>query len=351
MATYVYTQPGADFESNIADAILGPEVEIDHDRPPLGSFVFGPAYDGTLFAIKDNLLYYCKPKQPEYWPALYYVEVTPPQEPLTTGVVHNGQVYVFSKSNAYYIQGTGHGTFLPFRRDSKTGAQSLRGAAAVPGKGIFHSGPDGIYLLSSASDVKLTEQTLEPLFRGEDAEGMVGVSEMETSWLWPFKNSLYFGYSSSGQSYPGNVLAMNLDTGKTAYHVYNDGSVVQIRAITTDVENSRLLVGDSTGYVRVIESPLYTTDSDEPIEFDVKSKEYGLQTRAHFPRFVKYDVDATDAEEVTGELYLDGDLHQSHTITGERITKRRLVATGNGARASVRIHGTGPASIYLTEFE
>lgn len=348
---YVYTTPGADFESNIDDAILGPEVETDHDRPPLGSFVFGPAYDGTLFAIKNNLLHYCKPKQPEYWPALYYIEVSPPQRPLKTGVIHNGQVHVFSENDIYYIQGTGHGTFLPFRRDCKTGAQSLRGALAVPGKGIFHTGPDGIYLYTASADVKLTEQNLEPIFRGETVEGLPGVSTMSTSWLWAFRNYLYFGYSSSGQGYPGNVLAMNLDTNKVQQFIYNDGSVIQIRAITTDKENKRLLIGDATGYVRVIESSSYTDDSGTAIEFDVKSKDFELQTRSHFPRFVKYDVDASDAEEVTGELFLSGESHQSHTITGSRNTKRRLVATGNGNRAAIRISGSGPTAIYLTEFE
>ncbi len=351
MATYVYSQPLSDFESNIEDSILGPELEVDHDRPPLGSYVFGPTYDGTLFAIKDNRLYYCKPKQPEYWPELYYVEVSPPQRPLLTGAIHNGQVHVFSETDIYYIQGTGHGVFLPFRRDCKTGAQSMRGALAVPGKGIFHTGPDGIYLYNSAADVKITETTLEPIFRGEDAEGMPGVATMSTSWLWQFGNHLYFGYASSGQSYPGNVLKLNLDTNRVEYYAYNDGSVVEIRTLAYDKANKRLLVGDNTGYIRVIESPSYTDDSGEPIEFDVKSKEFGLSTRAHFPRFVKYDVEASDAEEVEGELYLDGELHQSHAISGSRNTKRRLVATGNGNRASVRIYGSGPVSIYLTEFE
>jgi hypothetical protein len=351
MTTYTYTQPLASFESNIADSIMGPEVETDHDRPPLGSFVFGPAYDGTMFVIKDNLLYYSKPKQPEYFPALYYIEVSTPQHPLKTGVIHNGQVFVFSDTDAYYIQGTGNGTFLPFKRDAKTGAQSVRGAVAVPGKGIYHVGPDGIYLLGSGSDVKMTEQTLEPIFRGETVEGMAGVESLATSWLWPFGNNLYFGYASSGQGYPGNVLVMNLDTGKVAYYVYNDGSTVQIRAVATDATNKRLLIGDSAGYVRVIESPEYTDDSGTAISFDLKSKDFELQTRSHFPRFVKYDVEATDADSVTGELYLNGESHQTHTITGSRNTKRRLVATGNGQRAAIRISGSGPATIYLTEFE
>src|SRR3990167_6752976 len=122
MTTYVYTQPGSDFESNIADSILGPEVEIDHDRPPLGSFVFGPAYDGTCFILKDNLLYYCKPKQQEYWPTLYFIEVSTPQFPLKTGVFHNGQPFALSANEIYYVQGTGNGTFFPLPMKAKTGA-------------------------------------------------------------------------------------------------------------------------------------------------------------------------------------------------------------------------------------
>ena len=347
-----YTTPIDEFDTSTSDGALGPEVQFDRDRPPLGSFVFGPAYDGTCFILKDNRLYYCKPKQPEAWPALYYIEVGPISFPLTSGLLHNGQVYCFNQNDIFYVQGTGNGTFLPLRRDCKTGAQSIRGALSVSGRGIYHTGPDGIYLYTASSDAKITEQTLEPIFRGETTEGIPGVSTMTSSWLFAYGNNLYFGYRSSGQDQPGNVIVMNLDTGKTAYFVYNDGSDVLIRAIAHDRENKRLLVGDNSGFVRVIESPLYTDDSGESIAFDVKSKELTLPTRAHFPRFIKYDVDASDDDAtVTGELYLDGVSHQSHTITGNRITKRRQIGTGNGQKASIRISGTGPVSIYTTEFE
>jgi len=345
-----YTMPVDEFDTSTADSALGGEIQYDRDRPPLGSFVFGPAYDGTCFILKDNRLYYCKPKQPEAWPELFYIEVGQPQFPLKTGVIHNGQVYVFSKSRVHYIQGTQDGTFLPFERDSKTGAQTIRGAVSVSGKGIYHTGPDGIYLFTSGSDQKITERTLEPLFRGDDKEGMNGVDTMSGSWLHRYGNHLYFGYRSTGQSYPGNIIALNLDTDRIAYYTYNDGSAIHISALTNDVENSRLLVGDATGFVRVIENALYSDDSGEAIAFDIKGKDFTLPTRAHFPRWVKYDVDASNAT-VTGELILDGVSHQSHTVTGDRITKRRLVGTGNGERATVRISGTGPAEIFTAEFE
>lgn len=48
------------------DATLGSEVATTHDTPPAGTYIAGPAFDGTCFIIKDNLLYYSLAKQPEY---------------------------------------------------------------------------------------------------------------------------------------------------------------------------------------------------------------------------------------------------------------------------------------------
>lgn len=344
------TAPLDNFDTSVSDGGLGAEVKTDRDRPPLGSFVFGPAYDGTCFAIKDNRLYYCKPKQPEAWPALYYIEVGPPEFPGVTGAFFGGQAHYFTKNNIWFIQGTGAGVFNPVPTNAKTGAQSVRGAVSVTGRGIFHTGPDGIYLFSGTHDKKVTEFALEPIFRGETVQGLPGVSDMSTSWLWVFKNHLYFGYAGTG-SYPDNVLVMNLETDRINHYSYNDGSSIQIRAITTDDTNNRLIVGDSTGFIRVIENKLYTDDSGEAISFEVQSKDMTLQTRKHFPRWVKYDVDASSATTCTGALLLDGAIHHTHTITGSRNTKRRLVGGDNGNKCAVRISGTGPATIYAAEFE
>ena len=346
-----YTMPFGDFDSPTSDGSLGGELVITLDRPPLGSFVFGPSYNGTCFILKDNRLYYCKPKQPEFWPALFFVEVGPIQFPLKTGLFYNQQPYVFSSNEIYYIAGTGDGTFLPSKTNARTGAQSIQGAVSVDGKGIYHTGPDGIYLFTNGIDKKITEDSLEPVFRGNTKEGLPGVSSMSTSWLVAFKNNLYFGYQSSGQSYPSNVLVLNLDSGKLAYFIYNDGSDVQIRTAVVDDANNRLLIGDNTGYVRVIESSLYTTDSSTVISWELQSKDFTLQTRKHFPRYMKYDIDASLATTCTGALLLDGTIHQSHTITGNRTTTRRLVGSGNGNRSAIRISGTGPATIYAAESE
>jgi hypothetical protein len=339
-----------DFDSNTSDSALGTQLHTDHDRPPAGSFVFGPAYDGTCFILNGNKLHYCKPKQPEYWPALYYIEVGAPQFALQTGVFHNGQSYVLSKNEIYYVQGTGDGVFLPLPMKAKTGAQSQGGAISVHGKGIYHTGPDGIYLFSG-TDEKVTEGNLEPIFRGEAVQGLPGVGDITQSWLHVYKNHLYFGYSTSSNKTPQNILVLNLDTNRLAYYVYNDGADIEISSITTDIKNDRIVVGDSQGFVRVIEDKSNTDDSGTAIDWSVQSKDFTLQTRRHFPRWVKYDVDVPTGSTASGELILDDVSHQTHTITGSRNTTRRLVGVGNGNKAATRISGTGPATVYAAEFE
>lgn len=349
--TYTYSNTLWHVDSGDSDGSLGDELETDHDRPPLGSFVIGPAYDGSCFILKDNLLYYCKSKRPEYWPALYYIEVGNLQMPLVTGVFHNGQLYVMSGIEIFYIQGTGEGNFFPLPMKAKTGAQSKMGAVSVTGKGIYHTGPDGIYFYASGIDTKITEDAFDRLFRGEDVNGMPGVSTMGTSWLNVYRNNLYFGYASSDADHPDNILVMNLDTGRTNHFAYNDGSPVEILAMAEDVQNKRLIVSDDSGYVRVIEAKDYADDSGEPIAWDIQSKDYMLSTRRHFPRWVKWDVDASSATSATGEYVLGGSVLTSHALTANRDTKRRLLDTGNGTSAALRIHGSGVVKIYAAEAE
>ncbi len=359
-STYLHDQDVAigttSVDTTTADASLGDEVETDHDRPPLGQVVLGPTYNGILFIIKDNLLYFAAAKQPEYWPTTNFIEVSTPQFPLKAGDFMNGQLYCFSKNEIFFIQGTGSSTFFPYPMKAKTGAQNIFGAVSVPGRGIFHTGSDGIYLFSG-TDQKMTEGNLEPIFRGETINGIAGVKktgdkpDLSTSWLFVFGNYLYFGYASTGYTYPNNVLVFNLVNNRMTYYVYNDGSQVEIRCLVRDEANNRTLIGDNSGYVREIEKISQTRDDTTEISWEAESKEFTLATRKHFPRWNKYDVDASSATSCTGYLRLDGSVHQSHTISGNRQVRRRLVDVNNGSRASIGFSGSGPAVIYGGESE
>ena len=400
-------------ETFTTDLSLGSEVATDHDRPPLNiTHLSGPTYNGTLLAIVGSKVYFCKPKQPEYWPTTYFIEVSQVQFPGQCIVFHNGQPYYHTKHKIHLISGTGFETFFPMQMESITGAQGPVGAVSVFGYGIFHVGTDGIYLYSS-TDSNITQAQFQPIFRGTESNGMPGAGCLRCSWLVPFRNKLYFGYPiSHGQyayshsweaenadteegyfggmgynftetntltvttwnevthsweadttvttydydtnstgpedRYPKDMLVFNLDNKRTSYMTHP----FELRAVAVDHNNDRLVAVDSGGYVWHLEDPAMEDDNDTDISWEVQSKDFTLQTRRHFPRWVKYDVDASDTSCVaTGSLIMDGSVHQTHTITGDRTTKRRLVTTGNGKKVSVKISGTGPVEIYAVEGE
>jgi hypothetical protein len=353
-STYLHDQDVAagtnGIDTNTADSALGSEVESNHDRPPLGAVVIGPSYNGICFILKDNLLYFCSSKRPEYWPTSNFIEVSTTQFPLKAGTFSNGQLYCASKNEIFFVQGTSASSFFPYPMKAKTGAQNVFGMITVQGKGIYHTGPDGVYLFSG-SDLKITEQTLEPIFRGETVNGVRGVSDnLANSWLYSAGNYVYLGYTSSGNTYPTNVLAINMDTNKVAYYIYNDGSDIEIRCITKDETNNRTLIGGNDGYIREIEKPGLTQDETTDISWECESKEFTLATRKHFPRWNKYDADVQSGT-CNGHLILDGSAHQTHTITGSRNVRKRLVKEGNGSRASIRFSGSGVSTIYGAESE
>jgi len=144
----------------------------------------------------------------------------------------------------------------------------------------------------------------------------------------------------------------NITSGKTSYYKYP----FEVREACVDDYNDRLLIADTDGYIWKIEDPDYSTDyvsvsSCTAISWESESKEFTLQTRAHFPRWGKMDVDASRVTTAYGRLLLDGTIHQSWNLSGDRNTRKRLCATGNGKRMQVRIDGTGPVEIYAVESE
>jgi len=335
-------------DTSTTDANLGGEVDTDHNRPPLGSVVIGPLYNGLCFIIQDNLLYWCKDKQPEYWPTNNFIEVGPPQFPGKTAISLDGQLYVLTRNILWFIQGTTSGAFKPIPFESLAGSLNIFAAIGVKGRGIYHLGQDGIYLFSGGVDRKVSEKGFEPIFpdtAGDSGTTTNGVAlvpaDNTTLWLRQYQNSIYFHWGE------GNILATNLESNKTRYLKYD----LRLSAPTVDVTNALFFVGDSGSHIRQIEDPSVTTDIGNGIDWEVQSKDFTLQTRSHFPRWAKYDVDIGTATNLKGEIILDDVIHQAHTLTVSRKTKQRLIKEGNGERAAIRISGTGPATVYMAEME
>jgi hypothetical protein len=334
-------------DSHTSDSDLGAEVETDHNRPPLGSLVIGPMYNGICFIAKDNLLYWCKSKQPEYWPESNYIEVGPRQFPILCLISFDGQLYVLTKSQIWWIQGVTSSSFIPVPIESMCGAPNRFGAIGVKGRGIYHLGPDGLYLYFGGRDKKIST-AYEPIFpdagdsSGTDTNDVPAISaDTDSQWLIQYQNKLYFHYGN------GNMLVLNLDTERSYYYSYPE----RLYAPCVDKTNNFFLVCSNSRYILKIEDPTSTDDSGTAISWEIQSKDYTLQTRAHFPRWVKYDIDVSDATSVTGSLILDDVVHQTHSLTTSRSTERRLVKTGNGNRAALRVSGSAQVEIYAIEAE
>jgi hypothetical protein len=391
-------------DSTTADGSLGTIEHTDHNPPPSGmTLVAGPTFDGTLLGVVDNLLYFSKPKEPDYWPTADYIQCTARTFPLNSITFHNGQAYVLSMRHLNYIQGTGATTFFPLPMEAVTGARGRNGALSVHGHGIFHTGADGLYLYSG-QDVNTTQGPFRPIFRRVPKNGMPGATNMGNAMLVQFRNLLYFffpglngeyGYTQDWEAddeyfggtgyqittedetnereylfdweltyataadtdpkyrgevmelWPRNALVFNLDRKEWSFYQWD----TQFTAVAVDDHRDRLIAADRYGYIYHLEDLDADDDAGAAIDWEVQTKDYVLQTRAHFPRFIKYDVKADDAVSVTGTMILDDVVHQSHTLTGDRSVKRRLVTTGNGQRCSVRVTGSGPATIYALEAE
>jgi hypothetical protein len=339
-------------DSDTVDASLGSTVATDHDRPPLGTYTAGPSFNGTVFIIKDNKLYFSKPKEPEYFPTTYFVDVSSRQYGGKCVVMFDKQPYYVTQNKIYFIYGSSSSDWLPMDTAAKTGSQSAAGAIAVEGFGIFHVGADGVYVFSPTTDYKhgndvKATKTLDPIFRGEERYGVPPVGDLAYSWLTYWEDKVYFGYPGVNDTYPTNILVLYLTEKKIGYHTRGQ----EIHAICIDNNNNRLVAVDEDGYAWEVESKDVITDAGEDVSWEVESKDFTLQTRRHFPRWAKYDIDAAGVTSANGEVILDGITLQTHSLDEDRNTRRRLITRGNGKRLSHKISGSGAVEIYAVESE
>jgi len=337
-------------DDNSADSTLGAEAPEDADRPPHGSFVFGPSYTGMLFMLVDNKLYYSKEKQPESWPLTYYIEVSPKDFNLKSGCIFSGQIYVATTDEIYLIQGTGHKSFSPpLAMSAITGTISRNCFLPVAGQGIFHLGNDGVYLFSGAKDENITNSRFRPIFEGITVGSIPGIDKTNllNSWMIYFNNKLYVGYPKSGSTYPDNIMVTDFATNKTVHYDYGK----TFPAVGIDYTNNCLMAADTSGYIWKLEDPDKTDDDGTAISWQIETKQYSDQLRKYFPRFARYDVNIGAGATANGYILLDTETKQTHTLTVSRKTKKRLIIGSTGDRVAVRISGTGPIDIYAAEVD
>jgi hypothetical protein len=344
-ATYLWhsTHPVADRAAQIYKqaTALGTQIAWDHDRPPTGATVaIGPSLNGQCFMAVGNLLYFCKPQQPEYWPLSYYVEVGPPAFPIISLTFWNGQLYALTAVEIYLVQGAGEATYFPLPMKAVTGTVHRDAVWPIQGRGIYHLGNDGIYLFNGATDQNVSSSRLKPIFEGEEAGGVPGVdrSAMSSCRLSGHRNRLYFAY-------PGAMLVFD-DGGQIAHYDYGLTWVY----FDLDKANEELVAAASNGRLYRIENESDLTDDGDAIEWEVRSKDFVLH-RLHFPRVARWEVDVGAGATCHGQVILDDTVKHTHVVNGSRNIKRRLVQPCNGQRLAIGLVGEGRVKIYGAEVE
>lgn len=333
---------------NVPEASLGSTASTDHDRPPLGTIVVGPDFNGVCFIAYNNFLYYCLAKQPEYWPALYYVQVSPYEWGIKALAFWNGFLYALTENEIYQVQGTGANSFFPIGMGASAGAKSQESVCSVPGVGIFHWWDNGVYLFNGRDDVKITEEKFGPIFRGTSVNG---ISALNTTYLTNciikyFQGKVYFFYPGGTATYCNRALVTDIATKKTVYYEYAQ----EFTAVDIDYTNRKLLAVSSDYYCWQIESTAQTDDGGTAISWEIESKAFSDQLVRYFPRYARYDVELETGSTATGYVLLEDTSVQSHTIAS-RTTTKRLITSANGVRLGIRISGSGPAKVYAAEVE
>ena len=339
----------------VDDEDLGSLVDIDHDRITTGGTVLaGPDFNGMVFMGKANSIYYCKSKQPEYWPALYNVECGSDQHPIVGLALLGGQLFAATKHEIYQVQGTGAESFFPLPMAAVTGTQAKDVFLPVKGYGIFHLGYDGLFLYTGSSDIKISKD-FASLWDNETKHGVPPINKtyIGNCLMKKYENKLWFGYPGGTSQYCDNWLTIGLEytllqgiTGKIQYYTYPWAvSALAIDNIANDV-----LAADTDGYIRKLDDIYMTADEDVDIDYEIESKDFG-GLRKYFPRWARYDVKLVNGATATGEIMLDDVSKQSHPIITSRLIRKRLIEGCTGDRISIKISGSGPVEIYSAELE
>lgn len=319
----------ANDELDIENYVPFPTVDSNGDSvlgTPLPN-IWGPFVGKYIFACGDTVrpgyVYWTNAISPESTSFSSNLQVTNPSEPLMNGFIFGSNSYLWSRDNLYTLDFGGPTTIPTFvSRLIPVGIGIVgRNAFTANGPGVvFFCSKDGVYATDCQDQlVSLTDDTLRPIFRGENSGNFLPIDrdEEDAIRMEASQQELHLWYKDTS----GARQHLFYDLLRKRWQQY-DTSFGEDEIMGYADENQttqRLLLGGSPGVVYLANSG--TTDNGTPIVASVRTGSLDLGVPQTMKEF--------------GNLILDmdpggNDVTVTPLFNAEGLTGTATVVTGSG---------------------
>src|ERR1700733_9375247 len=247
-ATLLQLTLSAGTQSNVTYVIASPTLAAQ----PL-PYAFGPLegpFAPVLFALGDTenagTLYYTNSSNADAAADSNTLEICAPSEPLISGQVWNGLVFVGSRDNLFVVRysyltnltigvSTGNPIVYQFTRiPAPSGMWSTWATCRGP-NGVYFLGRDSIYMATDSGAVSITDATLYPLFPHDGQAAIainlggnviepVDMTDLANLRLSACDFDIYFDYTDMAGSQI--TLRDEIEKKRWFHHAYNDTKTV-----------------------------------------------------------------------------------------------------------------------------
>ena len=330
------------YGSTIADSALGAAVETDNDPPPLASWC--TEFQEHAFLCRDaanqHYLWFSKRFRPESVPTANFLEVGNPDDPLQCALPLTGLLGVLARRTKYRVTGNSISGFNATEAISARGTPAGQ-AALKTERGIVFVARDGVFLTNLIQPDEELSENIAPLFFGETVNGLSPINwdAASTMAATVWKGRYYLAIPTGTNTAPDLIAVLSVTTKK--WYFYDHPA----RSLFVEEDTDDLVAGFTDGFVYILED-----GATNSVALDCETKDvFGVSP--HLRKmflWARTDIE-TNGATVTVELYVDGVLKRTVSVTGSRT--RKLIAFPEGSlgyawRIRFRYTGTTRVRVY-----
>ena len=330
------------YGSTIADSALGAAAETDNVAAPLASWC--TEFQEHVFLCRDaanpHYLWFSKRFRPESFPTDNFIEIGHPDDPLQCALPLAGMLGVFARRTKYRVTGNSTSGFVATEAISGRGTPAALAALKME-RGIVFLARDGVFLTNLIQPDEELSEPIAPFFFNETVNGFSPLNwdAVGTACAAYWKGRYYLAAPTGSATTPNGIAVLSVTTKK--WYFYDHPA----RSLFTEEDTDDLTAGFTDGFVYVLED-----GAANSVALDCETKDvFGVSphVRKMF-LWARTDIE-TNGATVTVELYVDGVLKRTVSVTGSRT--RKLIAFPEGSlgyawRVRFRYTGTTRVRVY-----